>query len=119
MAFTKRGQTHWCCEDCRPARRNEAMTRYRTSNRDTIANRTMRLKYGLTIEEYEVIFDAQGGVCAVCGTPPNGRRLDVDHHHGSGRVRGLLCNNCNRGIGHLREDPDLLAAALAYLKGGQ
>lgn len=59
---------------------------------------------------------AQGGGCAICGdTPADGRRLDVDHDHETGRIRGLLCMPCNIGIGNLREDPARLAAAIEYL----
>jgi len=50
--------------------------------------------------------------CTICG---NKERLVVDHCHRSGHVRGLLCNHCNRGLGHFRDDPDLLEFARIYL----
>ncbi len=60
---------------------------------------------------------AQGGVCAICKTPPNGVRLSVDHDHKTAAVRGLLCAPCNTGIGMLRDSPMLLAMAEEYLHG--
>lgn len=79
-------------------------------------------KYGLTVEQYDAMFTAQNGQCAICYSEadPNGKRaasrLHVDHDHISGRVRALLCNNCNRAIGYLKDDPDLMAAAAEYVR---
>ncbi len=90
---------------------------------ESTAQRVLK-KYGLTPEEYAAMLVAQGGVCAVCrraefavnkvhGTP---LRLTVDHCHETGRVRGLLCGNCNRAAGMLRDDPVLVRALAAYLE---
>lgn len=59
--------------------------------------------------------DAQDYRCAVCGEPPTRRRLDVDHDHKTGAVRGLLCSDCNIALGKFRDDPDRLRAAADYL----
>lgn len=80
--------------------------------------------YGITPEQYQEMLTAQGGVCAVCGLDePNehGRtgtkfRLSVDHCHETGRVRGLLCQKCNRAIGLLNDNVDLLRKAIDYLE---
>jgi hypothetical protein len=74
--------------------------------------------YGMTIEDYEARLEAQGGVCAICLAEPGKRRLAVDHDHDSGRVRGLLCSQCNTGLGSLQDDPDLVWLAFQYLEGG-
>lgn len=77
--------------------------------------------YGITYDEYVALVDAQGNRCAICGDPPkpDGKgaysRLQVDHHHGTGKVRALLCAPCNKGIGHFNEDPQRLTKALEYL----
>ncbi len=67
---------------------------------------------------YERQLDAQGRRCAICGTPPKVRRLNIDHDHASGTVRGLLCAKCNRGLGWFRDRSHLLYTASLYLKYG-
>jgi len=75
-------------------------------------------KYGLTVEAYNAMLAQQGGGCAICGGGPNsrGRRFAVDHCHGTGRVRGLLCSKCNTALGLLDDDPLRCEAAAAYLR---
>lgn len=70
-----------------------------------------------TYDDYEAALERQGGVCAVCGAGGGSRALHLDHCHDSGLARGILCGNCNTGIGKLRDDPDLLRKAIAYLEG--
>ena len=53
---------------------------------------------GVTDDEYEGMLAEQGGVCAICGSPPKSRRLHVDHDHRTGAVRGLLCFRCYRAL---------------------
>jgi hypothetical protein len=77
-------------------------------------------RYGLSIERYSSMLSEQDGVCAICRQEPEVRKnrhgkLDVDHCHSSGQIRGLLCNRCNMAIGLLRDDPLLAASASAYL----
>jgi hypothetical protein len=76
----------------------------------------LRRDYGLTIEQYNQMFSAQGGVCAICKKPDPKRRLAVDHCHDTGRVRELLCIKCNSAIGKLYDDPKMLDRAAAYLR---
>lgn len=74
--------------------------------------------FGLTLDQYAAMVVAQSGKCAICGTTKSDRiskYLCVDHNHETGKVRGLLCHNCNRGIGFLKDNVKLLAAALQYL----
>ena len=81
-----------------------------------------RAKFGITPEQYDAMLKEQGGVCAICREPETGRNragavsLAVDHDHETGLVRGLLCNTCNRGIGLLKDRPDILRSALQYLE---
>jgi hypothetical protein len=85
--------------------------------------------YGITLTEYNLMLEAQGGVCFICGEPPKeGRRkLAVDHLHSKGekkrnprekrgRVRGLLCWQCNRGIGGFKDSVTQLRRAADYLE---
>jgi hypothetical protein len=81
-----------------------------------IRDANLKALYGIRLVEYERILERQAGVCAICGRPPRGTRpLDVDHDHRTGRVRGLLCGNCNRAVGLLDEDPELFDKAKAYI----
>jgi hypothetical protein len=58
----------------------------------------------------------QGGVCAICGDPPEGgKAFHIDHHHVTGEIRGLLCVRCNNGLGQFKEDPDVLKKAATYV----
>ena len=76
----------------------------------------LRNKFGLTVDEYSRILQAQGGVCALCEGAPTPRiSLHVDHDHGTGEIRGLLCVRCNNALGLFREDPDLLKRAARYV----
>lgn len=77
----------------------------------------LRRRYGITIEEYDALLEAQGGVCAACGgVDQNGRRLAVDHDHATGAVRGLLCDFCNRAVGLVRDDAALAEQLASYLR---
>ena len=84
--------------------------------------RNLRWTHGLTVAQYTAKLEEQGGVCAICGQPPNpdgvkaASRLHADHDHVTGRDRDLLCLNCNVAIGHFRDDPDLMQAAADYIK---
>lgn len=73
-------------------------------------------RYGITVEQYKEMFEKQGGLCAICGKPEQiHANLSVDHCHISGKVRGLLCTNCNRAIGLLGDNKDILRKAIEYL----
>lgn len=79
----------------------------------------LKQKYGITPEQYDERLAAQGGVCAICGDPPEdprGYRMHVDHCHDTGAVRGILCGPCNRGLGNFGDDVDRLLAAVEYLR---
>ena len=73
--------------------------------------------YGISLEDYDVMFERQGGACAICKR--TGVTLCVDHCHLTGEVRGLLCIRCNSAIGFCSDDPALLQAAAAYLQAAR
>ena len=79
---------------------------------------SLRVNYGITIEEYDEVVTHQGGGCAACGHTytGHGRRLAVDHDHQTGVTRGMLCPMCNRGMSFFKDNPDALEAAAAYLR---
>jgi transposase-like protein len=91
------------------------------SPRQVQRNCQLRNSYGISLDEYAVLKESQGGVCAICELPPkNGKTstsaLHVDHDHETGRVRGLLCQKCNPALGQFNDDPDLLERAASYLR---
>ena len=74
-------------------------------------------KCGAKIEEYDRLFEIQNGCCAICGNHISDfkKRFAFDHNHEIGKKRGLLCDNCNFGLGHFGDDLDILASATSYL----
>ena len=95
------------------------------AHRKMIYRRFRARSFGMTLEEFDEMFKAHSGLCDICGAPakqgvgPKGRerfRLDIDHDHTTGEVRGLLCNNCNRGLGHFKDNPELLRIAISYIE---
>jgi hypothetical protein len=97
---------------------------YKKRNPDMYRNSILKTKFGITLEQYEEILDGQNGVCAICEREEDGflhgvrKNLAVDHCHGTGEVRGLLCSRCNGAIGHFREEVGILEKAILYLKKG-
>jgi hypothetical protein len=104
--------------EANPARYKATLRAYRKTDKRKRAERAghLRRKYGITLADYERMFDAQGGVCAICGkTRPEERTLHIDHDHVSGEIRGLLCFRCNNALGDFEEQYELFAAAADYL----
>lgn len=83
--------------------------------------KNLRKNYRLSPEDFNDLWNKQGGKCGVCSVDmsPRGRTSDsvcVDHNHQTGEIRGLLCRACNHGIGNLKDCPDVLEAAAKYLR---
>lgn len=93
-----------------------ALNKRRRENGDNVRS-NLKKKYGMSENDYAEMLDRQGNVCAICGEQDaNGqRRLVVDHDHATGKVRGLLCNTCNLGIGYLKDNTSILTSAIEYL----
>lgn len=79
--------------------------------------------YGITLEEFDALYDQQQGLCAICNKPETClsrsgkvKTLSVDHCHTTGKVRGLLCNTCNNLIGRSKDDTSILINAISYLQ---
>jgi hypothetical protein len=106
---------------CLQRRKGEGSPAYkhgRSRSREYDLEYQMKKNYGIGFFEYDAMFEKQNGLCAICSSPPpdhHKKRLNIDHCHTSGRVRGLLCDACNRGIGLLKDSPDLMLKAISYL----
>jgi hypothetical protein len=74
-------------------------------------------RYNVTPEQYKELYESQNGCCAICNSslPTQGRKINIDHCHTTGKVRGLLCNNCNVGLGNFHDDISVLQSAIDYL----
>ena len=82
----------------------------------SVQDRRLRKQYGIGNDDYEQLKSLQGDKCAICGEEQNDKRLAVDHNHDTGKVRGLLCEKCNRGLGLFCDNVDLLEKAVTYLR---
>lgn len=111
---TNKRYPHSRCKDCDHAR----VRIYHKNNRDKLTRQQLishrRRQYGITEEQYNNMILSQNNLCAICNKPSN-KTLHIDHDHETGQVRGLLCSNCNTGIGFFKEDVAALTKAIEYL----
>jgi hypothetical protein len=110
------GGLHARCKRCE----HDARASHRKANPQKAADNARKCKlkkvYGISVEQWEQMSVSQNGVCAICkGKSKDGRRLHVDHCHASGKVRGLLCHDCNRGLGMFQDNTIFLQNAKEYL----
>ena len=109
--YFQRGRPSHPCKECKCAAQRKRNDPEKTRRWD------LKKKYGITPEDYNVMFSEQDGGCAICGRTDmsNGKTyLAVDHCHETGAVRGLLCNNCNLMLGHSQDDSSILRKAADY-----
>lgn len=104
---TKSGLAAYC-KPCHNARTRASVARNGGARRYHL-----RRRFGIEPADVERMIEAQGGLCAVCRKNPP---TQVDHDHETGLVRGILCDGCNGGLGHFRDDPNLIRRAIAYVR---
>ena len=103
------------CKSCRKERTE------RDTENGSIRNRELRRKYGIGLDEYNELAKGQGNCCAICGTKDKGtargktRYWSVDHDHATGKLRGLLCQQCNALLGMAKDEIAILERAIEYL----
>jgi recombination endonuclease VII len=120
---------------CRPCEIQDRMAYYRLNEitekykrrqwmlYPVVRNQRLKWQYGITLEEYNELLRKQGGVCLICEAAPaeirNGKIVSfpVDHDHKTGKVRGILCGFCNRGLGSFKDSKEFLERAIKYLDG--
>ncbi len=107
------------CKVCNNMLHREYRLRHPDKANGALRKARLKRDYGMTLEQFQEILLAQGGGCAICGTKKPkgfGEQFHVDHCHESGRVRGLLCSNCNRGLGLFGDETARLRLAIQYLE---
>ena len=112
----KPGQRHYVCKTCTKKRLKVSPSQSPERKRELHLLRT----FNLTLEQYDQMVKDQDGKCAICGTTEPGGKHDnkhwhIDHCKETGVVRGLLCSNCNTGIGLLKHNLQLLLSSIQYL----
>jgi hypothetical protein len=111
------GRAHYC-KPCNLAWKRVDYQKHRPRRIASSRRQSLRVMYGLTPEDWERMLREQAGGCAICGAGVSDRRwarLHVDHCHVTGVVRGLLCSNCNIGLGMFDDDTERLRTAIQYL----
>lgn len=102
------------CRSCRNTKRKTFGTR----SGEGLKNYRLQNLYGIDLDTYNKMLQEQNGVCKICKGEDNGPwgTLAVDHCHETGKVRGLLCAMCNKGLGQFKDNQELLKEAIEYLK---
>ncbi len=105
------------CKQCRKEKKKEQLNNDYLGTRLKERANNLKRMFGMSLEEYDEKLKAQDGVCAICGgLCKSGKRLAVDHNHTTGKIRDLLCGNCNGGLGKFLESPELLLKAADYIR---
>lgn len=118
--YLKSGRTKSCGCYQKETARATRLKHGRSDKTDKAYTREMHIKrkYGLSIQQYNEMFEEQNGLCAICSYKFGQKQGDcyVDHCHTTKIVRGLLCQNCNSAIGYARDNPDILIKASKYVE---
>lgn len=114
---TKRLGAWIYCKSCENKRARER----RAKDKDTYRSIRLKNRHGITLNDYNEILRDQNNCCLICGSENTRykgemRVLVVDHCHDTGKIRGLLCNLCNLGLGYFKDRVDLLSRAITYLE---
>lgn len=102
----------------------DATTLWRANNRDKVIEQRLKMRYGISLDDYNRMLTAQNNRCAICGTEEakahnmSGKvvKLSVDHNHKTGAVRALLCQDCNVAIGYFNEDAERMMNGAKYIQ---
>lgn len=112
---------HKAWRDANPDKLKAYNIKHRAENAEgikkSLRDYALRTTYGITLDEYNHIFTSQGNCCAVC--QHTSRRMHVDHDHQTGRIRGILCHNCNIALGLLQDNEHTLTNLAAYLRANK
>lgn len=107
------------CKECSNAKSKVVRVNGKSKTKEQYRKADLKKSYGITLEEYDKMFQEQGFVCKICNRPkPEGaQNFHVDHCHTTGAIRGILCPSCNHLLGNARDNIEVLDNAIKYLKG--
>lgn len=107
---------HGTCKQCL----NTWQKQYRENNPEKVKNSRIQRAFGLSLSAFNKMLAEQNGVCKICDKPEKeGRALAIDHCHTTKKIRGLLCKECNLGLGKFKDEMTIVEKALNYLKENQ
>lgn len=109
----------YSCKECANSKRQQWRRDNPERTKEVMRRHHRKNLYGLSDRDYMILGLTQDWKCAVCFTDIEdleGRDLDVDHDHSTGKIRGLLCGSCNKGLGCFKDSIELLELAIKYLK---
>lgn len=113
------------CKECENKHLQKQRQEYYRNKPNYHRINNLRRSFGITLEEYKLMSKSQNGVCKICKQPEtaklNGKvkHLAIDHNPETGKIRGLLCGNCNQMLGKVKDDPEILKQAIKYLEENQ
>jgi len=99
-----------------PEEYKQAGLKWRSNNKEKLRNKALKENFGITLEEFRERLSKQDGLCAICSLEPG---THLDHNHATGKIRGILCNTCNRGLGLFKDNRSVLDNAIRYLKNNE
>lgn len=117
ISYTRKG-TSILSSECKDCSKKRTIT-YGKKNKDKRYSATIKHLYGITKEDYEKLLKDQNNKCKIClgkETHKSKKKFNIDHCHKTGKVRGLLCNRCNVGLGRFRDNINILKNAIEYLE---
>ena len=103
-----------CSRECQRIISRKSTRDWELNNPDKFLDSKLRSRYGITVKDYSNMYEKQNGKCAICDNSHD--KLDVDHCHETGVVRGLLCGVCNRALGMFGDNIKGLMKAIKYLR---
>lgn len=107
------------CKECENKVSKVRSRKYALAYPEKRRSTVLKNKYGITFDQYRRMLGAQGNGCGICGSFNPGaskKYFSVDHNHKTGKTRGLLCHDCNAGLGMFKDDPISLKSAINYLE---
>lgn len=110
------------CKQCNSEKSKEWYAKNKDIKKKSALKWHYKDKYGLTVEQRTELFNRQNGKCAICSCDIHldgtldAKQAVVDHDHKTGKVRGMLCNLCNQGLGHFKDNIDAITNAIQYLE---